>query len=87
MESLSNMILKVLKKWYEKNPHYWYGHEGMKDDLWYGFGASIPISEIKDELRKLYKSGKVEVRPTFSEDTGMLNGSGYFYNEHLNLNP
>ena len=43
-------------------------------------GKEIPLSLIKEALRELRKQGFVKVEPIYKEESGMLNGSGYFYN-------
>lgn len=43
-------------------------------------GKEVELSPIKEALRDLRKQGLVKVEPIYKEESGMLNGSGYFYN-------
>ena len=78
--SLCPVVLDVLYEWHRKNSGWWYGYTKLMIDVRDRMGKEIELSLIKEALRELRKQGLVKVEPIYKEESGMLNGSGYFYN-------
>jgi hypothetical protein len=78
---LCHVVLDVLHQWHRKQSGWWYGYTKLMIDVGDRMGKEIPLSPIKEALRELRKQGLVKVEPIYKEESGMLNGSGYFYNE------
>jgi hypothetical protein len=72
-------VLDVLHEWHRKQSGWWYGYTKLMIDVRDRMGKEIPLSPIKEALRELRKQGLVKVEPIYKEESGMLNGSGYFY--------
>jgi len=66
------IVLNVLKSWDKKEKGWWYGHSQLEDETEIGGKANMIA------LRTLKKKGIVKTEPIFCEETGMLNGSGWF---------
>lgn len=77
---LCSVILDVLYEWHKKQSGWWYGYTKLMIDVRDRMGKEIELSPIKEALRELRKQGFVKVEPIYKEESGMLNGSGYFYN-------
>ena len=78
---LKNAVLEVMKHWDEKRDRgWWYGYEELADYILDKFNIIVTEPELRPALKQLHKEGKVYVTCIFNEQTGMLNGSGYFYN-------
>lgn len=77
---LCPVVLDVLYEWHRKQRGWWYGYTKLMTDVRDRMGKEIELSLIKEALRELRKQGFVKVEPIFKEESGMLNGSGYFYN-------
>jgi hypothetical protein len=77
---LCPVVLDVLHEWHRKESGWWYGYTKLMIDVRDRMGKEIPLSHIKEALRELRKQGLVKVEPIYKEESGMLNGSGYFYN-------
>ena len=73
------MILEIIKQKHCLN--YFYGYDSLSEEIYYRFKDKISPKELKFRLRAMRVIGQVEVRPTFSDGTGLLNGSAYFYKE------
>ena len=73
---MDEMIIKIMSGKFWQN--YWHGYVSLKDELWSRFECSLSESRIKRRVKYLRESKKLEVRPTFDDSTGLLNGSGYF---------
>ena len=74
------VVLDVLYEWHVKQSGWWYGYTKLMIDVRDRMGKEIEFSPIKEALRELRKQGLVKVEPIYKEESGMLNGSGYFYN-------
>ena len=74
------VVLDVLYEWHVKQSGWWYGYTNLMIDVRDRMGKEIELSPIKEALRELRKQGLVKVEPIYKEESGMLNGSGYFYN-------
>ena len=77
---LCHVVLNVLHEWHRKQSGWWYGYAKLMIDVRDRMGKEIELSPIKEALRELRKQGLVKVEPIYKEESGMLNGSGYFYN-------
>ena len=75
---VDDMIIKIMSSKYWKN--YWHGYDALKDELWSNFECSITESQVNFRIKALRKMGKLQVRSTFDDGTGLLNWSGYFIN-------
>ena len=72
-------VLDVLHEWHRKENGWWHGYTKLMIDVRDRMVKEIPLSPIKEALRELRKQGLVKVEPIYKEESGMLNGSGYFY--------
>ena len=79
-EAVCHGVLYVLHEWHRKQRGWWYGYTKFMIDVQDRMGKEIPLSHIKEALRELRKQGLVKVEPIYKEESGLLNGSGYFYN-------
>lgn len=77
---LCQVVLDVLYEWHRKQSGWWYGYTKLMIDVRDRMGKEIELSPIKEALRELRKQGLVKVEPIYKEESGMLNGRGYFYN-------
>ena len=77
---LCTVVLDVLHEWHRKQSGWWYGYARLMIDVRDKVGKEIPLTPIKEVLRELRKQGFVKVEPIYKEESGLLNGSGYFYN-------
>lgn len=77
---LCSVVLDVLHEWHRKKSGWWYGYTKLMIDVRDKMRKEISLSPIKQALRELRKQGLVKVKPIYKEESGMLNGSGYFYN-------
>lgn len=77
---LCHVVLDVLHEWHRKESGWWYGYTKLIIDVRDRIGKEIELSPIKEALRELRKQGLVKVEPIYKEESGMLNGKGYFYN-------
>ena len=77
---LCHVVLDVLYEWHRKQSGWWYGYTKLMIDVRDRMGKEIELSPIKEALRELRKQGLVKVEPIYKEESGMLNGRGYFYN-------
>jgi hypothetical protein len=77
---LCPVVLDVLHQWHRKQSGWWYGYTKLMIDVRDKMGKEIPLILIKEALRELRKQGLVKVETIYKEESGMLNGSGYFYN-------
>ena len=77
---LCPVVLDILHEWHRKQSGWWYGYTRLMIDVRDKMGAEIPLSSIKEALRELRKQGLINVEPIYKEESGMLNGRGYFYN-------
>ncbi len=76
---VDDMIIRIMSGKFWNN--YWHGYDSLKDELWSKFECSITEGQVNYRVKALRKDGKLRVKPIFSEGTGLLNGSGYFYKE------
>lgn len=76
---IKNVVHEVLHEWHLKEKGWWYGYTKLMIDVKEKIGIQIELSRIKQALRLLHKEGKVKVEPIYKEDSGFLNGSGYFF--------
>jgi len=79
-DQLCNAVLDVLREWHKKQIGWWYGYTDLMIGVRDKMGEEIPLLLIKKALKELRKQGLVKVEPIYKEESGMLNGSGYFYN-------
>lgn len=77
---LCPVVLDVLHEWHMKQSGWWYGYTKLMIDVRDRVGKEIQLLPIKEALRELRKQGLVKVEPIYKEESGMFNGSGYFYN-------
>lgn len=84
---VDEFILKIMSSKYWEN--YWHGYDDLREELWTKFECRISETQAKFRIKTLRKEGKLQVRPTFDDGTGLLNGSGYFipFIEPLNNYP
>lgn len=78
-QQLNDTVYSILKEWHNKEKGWWYGYTQLMIQVKERLGKEVGLSRIKKSLSFLYKEGKVTVQPIYKEDSGLLNGSGYFY--------
>jgi len=72
--SLKEAVLYILQSW----DGWWYTYDMLLDQLYDFFGIETNRKEVKEAIKELEKEGLVEFGETFSEQTGLINGSGWF---------
>jgi len=75
---LCGVILSVLEKWGAPTSCFdgiWFGYNGLYDEC----NAKYTINELKAGMKQLNKMGKVEMKPTYT-DEGKICGRGWFLN-------
>ena len=77
---VDEMIIKIMSGKYWNN--YWHGYDDLREELWGKFECRLSEQQARFRIQALRKRGELVVKPTFSESTGMLCGSGYFINPH-----
>lgn len=72
-------ILSVLKSWHDVCPGFWYGYAELLAQLKDVHGIELTAEQARKLLKELKAAGLVKTEAVFSEQTGRLNGTGWFY--------
>ena len=63
--------------------HYWHGYNNLFDDILIDYNNEYTIEQLRGAMLKLRNNGIVEILSTYDEDTGKINGSGWFITRGL----